>query len=632
MKRITRIEIENSRGYYDRKLFSIGAGENLLLYGENGSGKSSLYKSLLDFIQSFYSSLSFTSNRYKPQGALGEIVLGIGDYDTVTGQVSNELVYRFCDGVNNTNVIGTGYLKSLALTKGFLNYRDLLKVYLYENNNPNLFEFFILTLLRNHVPQAQGLSRSLQEEWEDINNCIFKVLNRNELKHKRGLNNLQKFERILRAVLTDLFVNVNEYLLNYFKSFDITVDYDLAPMVFSYGRQKRDWSIRKDLRLKVSLGTSHISGYINGVNEARLSAIAICLYLSALRANPGSDLRVMFLDDIFIGIDSSNRLPILRILDEKFSDFQIFIATYDRSWYYMAKKFLSKSNSNKWKFAKLFVLPKDNQGVSFSDSVLVEGESCADRAKKYLHGLRDVDLPASANYFRKALEKLLCEKYLPKELFLNEDFTLMPGFKLTSRVAAVYRLFRLVGMDTSYISTIDTYLHPLIHPLSHYEEESPIYRAELLEVEKAYESLSNQLVNFNHHCQLLSGKNTKLEIHYSTTDGSYKAVYQLLLDDNLWIYKTNAGTYALSDCACMIVYMKGEKNGVDETPFKPKKRDYRFTYASLDEALQKIYDHEIYNRKNIVEPHNDYDIVFNCVSKSQVEPFVNRRDQILQRM
>ena len=104
MKRITRIEIENSRGYYDRKLFSIGAGENLLLYGENGSGKSSLYKSLLDFIQSFYSSLSFTSNRYKPQGALGEIVLGIGDYDTVTGQVSNELVYRFCDGVNNTNV------------------------------------------------------------------------------------------------------------------------------------------------------------------------------------------------------------------------------------------------------------------------------------------------------------------------------------------------------------------------------------------------------------------------------------------------------------------------------------------------------------------------------------------------
>lgn len=632
MKRITRIEIENSRGYYGRKLFSMKDGENLLLYGENGSGKSSLYKSLLDFIQSFYTSLSFTSNRYKPQGALGEVVLGIGDYDTVTGQVSNELVYRFCDGVNNINVIGTGYLKSLALTKGFLNYRDLLKVYLYEDGNPNLFDFFILTLLRNHIPEAQGLSRSLQEEWTDINNCVFKVLNRNELKHKRGLNNLLKFERILRAVLTDLFATVNEYLLNYFKNFDITVDYELAPMTFLYSRNKRDWSIRKDLRLKVSLGNSNINGYVNVLNEARLSAIAICLYLSALRANPGSDLRVMFLDDIFIGVDSSNRLPILRILNDRFTDFQIFIATYDRSWYYMAKKFLSNSNANKWKFAKLFVLPKNNQGVYFSDSVLVEGESEADRAKKYLHGLRDVDLPASANYFRKALEKLLCGNDLPKELFLNEDFTLIPGFKLTSRVAAVYRLFKLIGVDTSHISTIDTYLHPLIHPLSHYEEESPIYRAELLEVEKAYEGLSIQLLNLNRRCQLLFGKNTKLEIHYKTPDGSYSAIYQILLDDNLWVYKTPTGDAKLSDCACMIFYMMGKKNGVNEPSFKPKKRDPRFTYSSLDEALKQIYNHEINDKRNNVVPHNDYDIVFKCISKSQIEPLVNRRNQVLQKM
>ena len=48
MKKITKIEIENSRAYYDRLTFSMEKGENVLLYGENGSGKTSLYKSLND--------------------------------------------------------------------------------------------------------------------------------------------------------------------------------------------------------------------------------------------------------------------------------------------------------------------------------------------------------------------------------------------------------------------------------------------------------------------------------------------------------------------------------------------------------------------------------------------------------
>lgn len=34
MKKITKIEIENSRAYYDRLTFSMEKGENVLLYGE----------------------------------------------------------------------------------------------------------------------------------------------------------------------------------------------------------------------------------------------------------------------------------------------------------------------------------------------------------------------------------------------------------------------------------------------------------------------------------------------------------------------------------------------------------------------------------------------------------------------
>ena len=161
MKKITKIEIENSRAYYDRLTFSMEKGENVLLYGENGSGKTSLYKSLNDFIQSFYSHISYTTNRYKPTGVTGEVILTIGDYNDITGEVDNIVKYRYAEGVDNTNVAGTAFLKSLALTKGFLNYKDLLKVYLYEDDNPNLFNFFIEHLLKDHVASAQGLNGSL---------------------------------------------------------------------------------------------------------------------------------------------------------------------------------------------------------------------------------------------------------------------------------------------------------------------------------------------------------------------------------------------------------------------------------------------------------------------------------------
>lgn len=125
MKKITKIEIENSRAYYDRLTFSMEKGENVLLYGENGSGKTSLYKSLNDFIQSFYSHVSYTTNRYKPAGVAGEVILTIGDYNDITGEVDNIVKYRYAEGVDNTSVAGTAFLKSLALTKGFLNYKDL---------------------------------------------------------------------------------------------------------------------------------------------------------------------------------------------------------------------------------------------------------------------------------------------------------------------------------------------------------------------------------------------------------------------------------------------------------------------------------------------------------------------------
>ena len=631
MKRISRIEIENSRAYYSRLTFSLDKGENLLLYGENGSGKTSLYKTLNDFIQSFYSPVEYTQNWYKPAGAVSEIVLRIGDYDQATRQFSNELDFRFGEGVDNTNVQNTAYLKALALSKGFLNYRDLLKMYLYEEDTPNLFDFFVLNLLKNHVPLAQGMRNSIIKEWKLIQDEIFQVYHRGENKHHRGLARLTFFETALRAVMDDLFAEVNRYLNTYFGNFTLQIGYDLKPMVFSYGNRKGEWNIRRDLRLNVSYGHAHIDGYTEGLNEARLSAIAICLYLAALRSNPGADMRLMFLDDIFIGIDSSNRLPILKILNQEFFDFQIIIATYDRSWYCLATKYLTNLNPDAWKYMSLFSRPINDNGLQFMEPVKVNGDSLFERAKQYLHGGREIDLPAAANYFRKALEELLSDKHLPREMFLNDDYSVIPGFKLTTHVKAVTRLFSQVGLDLNNIQVVDAYLHPLIHPLSHYEDEAPMYRNELIEVEKAICGLMEQINVFPHKCRLLEGKGNELCIQYNKADGSYLSNYFVTLEDNLWLYKDGSGNAKLTDCRCKMFYMDGEENGVALTPYVPS-HNTKLRYVSLDDALRQIYDYEVNNKHHDVVPSNDYDIVFVSVEKKVKKCIKTKRNALLSLM
>ena len=629
MKRINKIELENSRAYYDRITILLEKGENLLLYGENGSGKTSFYKSLNDFIQSFYTQVSYTPNRYKQAGDAGEVLLSIGDCDPNTKQFSNLVDYRFGEGVDNTNVQNTGFMKALALSKGFLNYRDLLKVYLYDETNPNLFEFFVLHLLKNHVPLAQGLNVSIEKEWYGLKDDIFNVYSRNENKHYFGKNRLNDFESVLRSVLMNLFTEVNRYLNDYFSSLGLTVDYLLKPMTFHYGRGKWEWNIDQDLRLKVSSGQTQVADYTEGLNEARLSAIAICLYLAALQANSGSELKLIFLDDIFIGIDSSNRLPILEILNQEFNDFQIVIATYDRSWYCMAKNYITSRAPKKWKSVNLFSLPKTEDGKTFTMPVMTDGNSSFDRAKEYLHGNRDIDLPAAANYFRKTLEEMLLR--LPKELFLSDDYTVIPGFKLTQRIESVKEWFSMLGFEMNNICCIETYLHPLIHPLSHYDEEAQIYRGELIKVEDAIKGMMVQMEEIPNRCKLFYGRGNDLCIRFDKADGSYRSNYYVTLDDNLWLYRDVTGNVRLTACKCRMKYMDGEDNGNALRPYTPGKKT-RFNYPSLDEALRQIYEHEVNDLHHNVMPCTDYDKVF-YVKEMKIKTCIQvRRDELLASM
>lgn len=63
-------------------------------------------------------------------------------------------------------------------------------------------------------------------------------------------------------------------------------------------------------------------------------------------------LKLLALDDVLIGLDLSNRLPLLEIVEKDFGDFQVILSTYDRVWFELAD--LPTLCSGRWSYAELF--------------------------------------------------------------------------------------------------------------------------------------------------------------------------------------------------------------------------------------------------------------------------------------
>lgn len=62
-------------------------------------------------------------------------------------------------------------------------------------------------------------------------------------------------------------------------------------------------------------------------------------------------LKLLVLDDVLIGLDHSNRLPVLDVLNIRFADWQIVLLTHDRNWFDLARSHLPETD---WKCLEVY--------------------------------------------------------------------------------------------------------------------------------------------------------------------------------------------------------------------------------------------------------------------------------------
>lgn len=599
-KRIVSIKIENFRAYYGSFApIELKDGQNLLIYGENGSGKSSLFKGLGHYIaRSLDNGVTFIKNNYSPLDP-GKITVGFAEFDNTTFNKlplpEEEYAFTDIDATTNNNV---SFIRQAALTKGFLDYTDLLKVYLHEEPNPNLFELIVLSLLSNHIPISSGGTEPLGTKWKQLQETLtVNSYNRNDNAHKRAIRELPTYETQLRTTLNEVFAKLNSLLATYFSELGISLDYSLAPLRFNYG-PKWDWHTTAILRLLVSKDGVRINGDYNDVlNEARLSAIAVCLYLAGLLVNPVAiDLKILYLDDVFVGLDAGNRLPILEIIRNEFRGYQIFISTYDRHWFELAKRQFELHENGKWSSIEVYVGKETIGGGIVTKPIIVEGQTNYERAVKYLHNRTRPDFPAAANYFRKALEEDMSH-YIPGYEKVDAEFAQIPDFQLTSLLKRLKKFLKRTGNSHLNVDKILGFLHILLHPLSHHDITSPIYKTELEILERAIADLKNELISLsiptNYKNILEPGKILRMTF-VTSANPNRKFYYEFVLQDCLVVKNNGTPIPILSDADCNIVRMSEYDNGVHIKTISVKKSNLNFHYSSLKDlhdgsiALMKV--------------------------------------------
>lgn len=594
MKKITAIELENFRAFYGPYIpILLPGGENVLIYGENGSGKSSFFKAASNFFSSSRDiDFPFRKNNYQLL-LPGHVKFTFHDFDNVTKEKTSAIGQVMTFGSDVLDTSSADFLKITELTKGFLDYRRLLDVYNHKEPKPNLFDLIVLDLLENYIPP--GSPYALGKKWTELYLNSRNVYTRNERKHKRVLEELPGYEGNLRTALDQIFAQLNALLIFYFK-LNLRVSYTLLP-VLPYNYVRDNWHPTADLRLNIKLNGTTIDNQGDVLNEARLSALSICLYLAAILRNPQIvEHKILFLDDVFVGLDTGNRIPILNILQDKFSDYQVFISTYDRHWFEVAKRYFEVEAPNKWYVTEFYVGSETNESVRFEKPIVVNSESNYHKGVKYLHDRSDPDYPAAANYFRKAVEETI-QDFIPTWELVLEDNSQIPDYKLTLMTSRAIRFLQKTGNSVVTINKIIALLPALLHPFSHHNISSPIYKTELLIIQNLIPKLKVELgglhISENYRCSILDGRN-RIKIRYVINAGTgHFSFYELRTTEPLTLKKTG-GIPLISRVHCVVEKVWGENNGVlvpgSRKEFtNEEKTNPQLNFDSLEEAFERLY-------------------------------------------
>ena len=477
--RITDIEIKNFRAFYGEHRIPLhNAGKNLMVYGENGSGKSSLFLALKKFFESSVSDVPIVhdENIFAPQNQQGNGYIRLSLKENPND--AQRIVYELSP--NNERLTGPNVvdIADANKIKGFFDYKNLLQTHFIDLHRArvNLFDILIRNILYHAINQFTN--DEIGSQWEEIHKYTH--------KYRQGSNivswikeELTKFNDGLNVLLTEIKEDANTFMSEFDPNVRVSFDYNGVQY------QGRRHLSNQELSLNIDYCNQRVDKHQYFLNEARLSALAISLYLASIRVNPtGGTLKVLVLDDLLIGLDMSNRLPLLKILKDHFEGgFQIIMTTYDRMWFEVVRNQFGQEN---WNYVEIYSNKLKEE--DFEIPVINDHSGFLNRAKDHLAAN---DFKASAVYIRTEFERLVKKYCAEKRL----KVTYKKNLKELQSNELWESIVDQTNISEELKNDIETHRGTVMNPYSHYDLERPQFKAELEATIDSVELLQNEFAS-----------------------------------------------------------------------------------------------------------------------------------------
>lgn len=407
-------------------------GKNLLVYGENGAGKSSLFHALQDFF-SIQPSRNLAAHKNvfagTPDDQCKVVVefLGQEQHPAAWTAQRHPCTYDFNMPVKDHYDYAFRGADSRVLGAArralFLDYKSLLDTnYKHGTDEVNLFEVAITALLREYqITVSGGSESSLGALWQQVLDAekAEKSARPSPSALAKVNQSCVEFNAAFRQALARVLPEVNRILVSLGWQDVVLTALQTPGVTYKNARFRRDRIIEGQRLMPELTYRGHaLERPQMFLNEARLSGLALALYLGGrLACTPSGEdqsLKLVVLDDVLVGLDHSNRLPVLNVLKEIFYDWQVVLLTHDRGWFDLA---YAKVSGSEWCCYEIF---EGDQAATAPQPVYrsVPMDPSLDRpARIYLDYAKDMlklNYPeAAANYARQAMEATLrggCEK------------------------------------------------------------------------------------------------------------------------------------------------------------------------------------------------------------------------------
>jgi energy-coupling factor transporter ATP-binding protein EcfA2 len=314
--RITKIKIKDFGGIQDLPDIDLTKdGKNLLVFGENGSGKSSLFNSVRQFFRCSTSGLNIRDfqHRYIATPVPSISISILEDAETLN---------TYAWDSEGSTPDGVAQLLETAIMSPFFDYRILKGSHGPNESGGNLFELILNLILRSPNPNS-GIT--FGDEFTEINVIHEELLHAQnwleidtplttdqiqdndlyEAMQSRRTDLLSKFAEGIVAHLAQIKDRTND-LLSFFKN-DLQITFRVVPGDYQTLVSVNFPEVHIDALLYGMAAPDHTSW----LNEARLSSLALSIFLSNLLVQPKPQIKLLVLDDVLIGLDMGNRYPLL---------------------------------------------------------------------------------------------------------------------------------------------------------------------------------------------------------------------------------------------------------------------------------------------------------------------------------